>query len=329
MDVSDDSPQLGRADVDREALEATGVSLADLADELAAAVDSASAVDAPSEGWRVLRRHPAGSIFIGAPIDSEGLNWRVAQAELGTPRAIIRVHPDVLQLRPSRAERRRGLQLSWPSIIRADGGPYAIDVVNVGNSPWTANGDSFHAVGVFSKPGEKNTGFTWTFLGHGEAVPLGPGDYARVPVTIDPSWWGRLEPGTYELSAVLVDLGLRAPQPLLVTLSSETIAGQRAKTRQRQQSPDDRRRSLDARAAEMRALMTAGDSLVPLATALAEAGDEADALERIMAALECDSAAAQAIYRAPLRELLPGNAPVLRQRLEQLEQHDRRIPRDQ
>jgi hypothetical protein len=236
MDSFDDSPQLGRVEVDRDALDGAGASLAAVAEELGVSVDAASAEGAPAEGWRVLRRHPSGSVLVGAPGDTERSAWRVAQAQPGAAGTALRVHPDVLKLRPSRAERRRGLAVSWPSVIGAGGGPYAVDVTNLGEAPWIPDGDSFHAVGAFSEPGQADFTVGWATTGQESAVPLGPGDYARVPVRINLGTWTRLEPGSYDLHAVLVDLGLRTPEPLRVTLTAETIAAQRGKARGPQSS---------------------------------------------------------------------------------------------
>ena len=77
MDLSDDDPQLGPADVDRAALQQPGVVLHALATEIGARVDEASAAGAPSDGWRVLKRHQSGQILIGAPVDAEATEWRV------------------------------------------------------------------------------------------------------------------------------------------------------------------------------------------------------------------------------------------------------------
>ena len=59
--------------------------------------------------------------------------------------------------------------------------------------------------------------------GQSPALPLDPGEYARVRVVIDASQWNDAHSGPYEIHAFLVDLGLRGADPLHVELSDQDI----------------------------------------------------------------------------------------------------------
>ncbi|WP_194421739.1 hypothetical protein [Microbacterium abyssi] len=321
MEPTDESPQLGDADVDREALAADGADLAALAEELGVQIDEQSAQGAPVDRWRVVKHHhSAGSILLGAPTDLENKSWRVAYVQTRAADAMIRVHPDVMPLRASRSERRRGLMLRWPETMttRQVADDFFIDIVNAGHSRWIPDGDGFQAVGVFTEPGVTAFSFGWASSGGHRAVPLDPGDYARVPVTVNSATWATLEPGEHDLHAILTGLDLRTDRPLRLDVSAEQIARHRALSPRHSLQPTERRRMIDAQITQTRAMITAGASLTRIAEAIATAETDREAVTRITQLLDCGEDGAQSIYDSPLRELRAGNAPSLESRIAEL-----------
>ena len=123
--------------------------------------------------------------------------------------------------------------MTEPGAASAAGGEFAVDIVNTGDTRWRPDGDGFLVVGTFTAPGVADAGFGWAALGQGRAVPLDPGEYARVPVSIDGAAWKQLKPGPHDLRALLVDLGLTSVTPLRVDLDAETIARRRIPPRRR------------------------------------------------------------------------------------------------
>lgn len=323
MDLSDDDPQLGPADVDRAALQQPGVVLHALATEIGAQVDEASAEGAPSDGWRVLKRYQAGQVLIGAPVDAEATVWRVAHVQPTSSDATVRVHPETMTLRPSRAQRRRGLALRWPSLMQGASGAdgFAVDIVNTGSHRWIPNGDGFHVVGVFTEPGVTDFHVGWADSAQRRAVPLDPGEYARVSVEIMSNAWERLEPGAHHLHAVLVSLGVRTETALNVHLSREVLGSHRQQRRRSQPTPDDRRRAVDEEVARVRGVLAAAGAFDQVTAAIAASSTDEDAVARLGELLHVDQSAAEFIYNSSLRQLRPGNATRLQRRLDELHRH--------
>lgn len=323
MDFSDDDPQLGLADVDRAALQQAGTALNTVAMEIGARVDEASAAGAPPDGWRVLRRYESGQTLIGAPVDADATAWRVAHVPPASSDATVRVHPETMTLRRSRAQRRQGLALRWPTLMQgapgADG--FAVDIVNTGSHRWIPDGDGFHVVGVFTDSGATAFHAGWMDSAQRAAVPLDPGEYARVSVAIMPNAREGLEPGTHDLHAVLVSLGVRTEAALSVHLSGEVIRAHQQQRRPRP-TPGDRRRAVDEEIARTRSLLAAAAAMDKVTAAITASNSEEDAIARLCKVINVDETAAEFIFNSTLRQLSPGNAAQLRRRLDDL--HHRR-----
>lgn len=221
-----------------------------------------------------------------------------------------------LTLRPSRAERRQGLQLRWPQMMRAgtvtEG--FFIDIVNAGASVWTPDDEAFQVVGVLAEPDAVEVAFGWASIGQPPSVPLAPGDYARVPVVINRHSWDELTPGHYTLHATLVGLNLRA-DPLPVHLSAEQIARQCSYSRPRRTSPEKLHQMLDVESERLKAMIAAGSLLAAITELVVAATSDAEAVTAISSLLGCDEAAGWSVFHATLQDLRPGNAPTLQSRL--------------
>jgi len=116
--------------------------------------------------------------------------------------------------------------LHWPESTRSEPAfdRLALDVVNTGEHRWRPDGDSFTAIGFITRPGGGPGSGSFAFVGGGPpAFALDPGEYARVHVSLNPNQWEGLEPGRHEISAVLIDLGLRTVASLEVQLTAELI----------------------------------------------------------------------------------------------------------
>jgi len=323
MDSPGDSPQIGSVDVDRDALNQKGAQLAQLIEDLGFELDTESASGAPTDGWRVLR-HPSGrTTLLGAPVSSEGDSWRLATVQPDIEAGIVRVHPETTRLRPSRADRRRPLELRWPALMDtgSDLEDFTIDIFNVGSTRWLPNDDTFHVIGVFTKPDVTHFDYGVVNSGKSKAVPLDPQEYARVPIHIDPKAWADLEPGNYDLHTVLIGLDLHGTVPLRVGVSAEMIARHVARAPRPRRTVTERRRSVETQVDQIRSLISAGASLAPLAQAVSASATDEDALARIRDLLACDEQTAQAIYGSSLRVLRPGNAATLQQQIDELTRH--------
>ncbi|AZH81898.1 hypothetical protein EAO79_02535 [Plantibacter sp. PA-3-X8] len=320
MASMDDAPRIGDLEVDRDALTGDGTTLSELADELACGVDETTA-GSPSAGWRVLRRLESGAVYLGSPVDADHRTWRVAQLHPGEQPPVVRVHPDTLVVRPSRAERRQGLVLRWPSFVEEQHDPseLAIDIVNAGTTRWTPENEGFRAVGALTAPGGTEFSFGWVSSAADRAVPLDPGEYARVPVQLqlqsDPT---SLEPGPYDLHVVVVELGLRLAEPLLVELTAELVARQVAKQNRHRADPAGERRAFDRQIEAEQLRVGARRSWPEIAEVVRSAVSDDEALERIAAVLGTTTEQAASVYDASLRAMVRADADRRDERLQEL-----------
>ncbi|MDD9153332.1 hypothetical protein PUY80_12215 [Plantibacter flavus] len=300
----DDAPRIGDLEVDGDALTGDGTTLSELADELACGIDETTTAEAPSDGWRVLRRLESGAVYLGSPVDADHRTWRVAQVHPGEQPPVVRVHPDTLLVRPSRAERRQGLVLRWPSFVEeiADPMQLVIDVVNLGHSRWSPEGDSFHAIGALTEPGEVTFGFAWMSSAQQRAVPLEPGEYARIPVHVqDRATPTELRQGPCDLHVVVVELGLRLAEPLRVELTAEMIARQVAKRNRHRPDAASERRALDRQIDDERVRVDARRSWAAIADVIGSTMSENESIARIAAVLDCTTEQAASVYDSSLR----------------------------
>ncbi|QLD12283.1 hypothetical protein [Microbacterium oleivorans] len=300
MERDDDSPQLGHVTVDRRALDEPGMPLRELAASLGLTVDEDDAADAPGDGWRMLRRD-GDVVMLGTPAASAG-DWHLAQAGLSEPQPMLSVHGDPLRLRPSRAERRWGLELRWPPLMTADdrdATDFVVDIVNVGARRWVPDGDSFLVMGGIVTSDEQEFSFAYMDSGMPAAVPLDPGEYARTRVGLGGDVWRGLDPGSYRLRAVLVELGLHA-EPLTITVTAEQIDRARASARRPARVRRDERRWLEQQIAECRAAIAAREVLPSVAEIVRSEPSSQGAVDRIAELLSCDLDAARGVYQLPL-----------------------------
>lgn len=321
MASMDDAPRIGDLEVDGDALTGDGKTLSELADELACGVDDATTAEAPSDGWRVLRRLESGAVYLGSPVDADHRTWRLAQVHPGEQPPVVRVHPDTLVVRPSRAERRQGLVLRWPPFVEEQHDPneLVIDIVNAGTTRWTPENEGFRAVGALTAPGGTEFSFGWVSSAADRAVPLDPGEYARVPVQLqlqsDPT---SLEPGPFDLHVVAVELGLRLAEPLRVQLTAELVARQVAKQNRHRADPASERRAFDRQIQAEQLRVGARRSWPEIAKVVGSAVSDDEALERIAAVLDCEPEQATSVYDSPLRAMVRADADRRDEQLQEL-----------
>ncbi|MGX5695032.1 hypothetical protein ACWKWP_02430 [Agromyces soli] len=292
-----DRPQIGTVDIDPEVLALTGERLAELAGRFGFTLDPST--DAPEDGWRLLAQQDRRVVF-GAPVDGTATHWRLAVGN-GLHGGAISVHPQTMPLRPSRAERARGLALRWPAGAdeRFDPALAAVDVLNVGGARWRPIGDSFHVAGVIARAGEAAGGVSFAFVaGQDPAFILDPGDYARVRVHIQPEQWRDLEPGAHEVHAALVELGVRTPEPLLIQLTDADIALHRPAATT---SAPSRRGHLESRHELLRVLSAAHERFGELTDIISGASSDDEARANIASLLECRPELARSVLDTSLR----------------------------
>lgn len=264
-------------------------------------------------------------MVLGTPIDAESATWRIAQVSPprdGARGAHVYVHLEPQHLRPSRAERSRGLMLRWPEVVRSepDFDQLAVDVVNTGDERWRPDGDSFRAIGFITRQGNGLGTSYLGFVGGGpSAFALDPGDYARVPVHLDASQWKDLEPGRYEISALLMDLGVRTESPLEVELTAELIERHRPRTERARPGLPAKRHELQARRDMARAHLAASEQLAAVIEIVTSSASDEAAVREIRELLECSADAARSVYEMSLRRFRPENIDRLAEEADELE----------
>lgn len=223
------------------------------------------------------------------------------------------LHDRVLPLRPSRADRRKGLALRWPDVTRTEPvvDQLAVDVVNTGEDRWRPNGDSFHVVGTIQPAHELETrGASFAFImGQDPALPLDPGEYARVRVVIDANQWRSLQAGRHHLHAVLAELDVRTDEPLELELTDELTERHRARVGPPSPPRSEQRSALRERLAVVRGLLVARDRLDAVVEIVAAASSDVEARLGIQELLDCEPSAAEVVYsggHSPVEVELPG-----------------------
>lgn len=318
----DTSPQIGSYDVDAAALAGDGEPLVDVLARLG--VSDVAPDDVVPNGWRVLGESPAEHVplLIGAPVSEDHRSWWVGQLHAAGEGAPARVsfYPEALPVRPSVAERRGGLALRWPAITRelADVDLLSIDIVNEGSNRWLPTGDAFHTVASIISVDGGRPDFFFAWSGDGGTVPLDPGEFARVIAHVDSHQWRGLAPGPHDIVAYTPGLRLRS-EPLRVDLTSDVIEAHRPPHSNPPPAPHDLRHAAADRLRVLHALRAGRDAIGEVVAAITDAPDDATALSRISALLECDTDAAQAVYAMQLRRLRVGKPDVLSGEIEALE----------
>ncbi|WP_405375083.1 MULTISPECIES: hypothetical protein [unclassified Microbacterium] len=261
-------------------------------------------------GWRVLRQR-GDAVEIGAPLDADRRLWLLASVRPGEEVWLLEKPEPV---RASYAERRRGLILRWPAAVRADAGPdgFAIDIVNTGEVRWEPDGDSFDVIGTVAAVDDGSVSMGWATMGERGAVPLDPGDYARVPVRIDESAWARLTPGEHELHALLVPLAVRS-EPLRIDVAPHTVNV--AQMSERSRDGGRRRQAMHDDLRQQQAILDAAPRLADIVAAVGPTQTEEDAVAAIGHLLSVDSVGAEAVFAASLSDLHPSSAEWRRERI--------------
>ena len=311
MNPDDEFPRLHGQAIDPAALAEEGEPFADL---VARHGGEPFSVPQPN-GWRVLRER-GHAVEIGAPIDVERRLWQVASVGPGEEVWFLD-KPE--RLRASLAERRRGLTLRWPAVVRPDSAPdaFAIDIVNTGDVRWEPDGDSFTVVGTVAPEGEESVYIGWATMGGPRAVPLDPGEYARVPVQIAESAWAALTPGEYVVHALLVPLMVRS-EPLRIEVSAQTIELAQRAGRSRDSGRHRRAREEDLR--RQRVLLDATSRLADIGAAIDGTATEEEAIGAIEALLGVGTAAAREVFRASVSDLHAASAVWRRERIAETEE---------
>ncbi|QYF72282.1 hypothetical protein [Cryobacterium sp. PAMC25264] len=229
MDSLDERDELGTIAVEADVLAQSGIELDAMLAELQVALAGEIPADTPRVGWRVLTAQNGAAQTVGAPTDFDGQWWRIGlirrdQGE-GMPH-LLELHPTSQRRRPSKKDRAGGLVLRWPAVTRSapDLDLLGIDIVNAGEERWHPHGDSFTVFAALGEPGAPAPGVSFAYVaGQSPALPLDPGEYARVRVVVDSGQWRDAHPGPCEVHACLVDLGLRGGEPLHVELTERDI----------------------------------------------------------------------------------------------------------
>lgn len=259
----------------------------------------------PVEGWRTLQNDHG--LLVGAPIDEDRSFWRIARLEHASPahpNGLLRIHPDVLSLRPSQRERGSGLRLQWPAVTTSnpDLERLWIDIVNDGEERWLPDGDGFHVAAGFVRTGQIGAGLLAFVAGREGAFPLDPGEYGRVRAHLDLSGLDGMEPGEIEVHAWLVDLSIRTVDPLRIQITSEMLKHRRAAVEARPPRPDDVAARQASRIAMLRTVLAARERLREIVEILLERStDRKQTIDRIAELLECSPGDAQHIYSTSLQ----------------------------
>jgi len=229
MDPLDERPQIGPITINTGSLDDAGWELATIVSELGLQLTGELPVAAPHEGWRVLTSNEGEATVIGAPDEENPQEWwlgQISHAQTDPSTRTLNVDSTTLPRRRSRKDRSTGLMLRWPEVTRSepDLDLLAIDVVNAGSERWLPQGDSFLVFAAFRQLGGPVPPLYYAYVaGQTPALPLDPGEYARVRVIIDAGQWAAVQPGRYEVHAFLVDLSVHVTDPLVVGVTAHDV----------------------------------------------------------------------------------------------------------
>lgn len=321
--TDDHRPQVGPYDVAPAALTGDGRRVDALLASLGPGIPPLPP-ETPPDGWRVLARDASGpgSVVIGTPVDEAGTDWRIAHVRLPSEEAPGRssLSPDTVPLRRSVAERRAGLALRWPAVTREllDLDALSVDIVNEGTERWLPDGDVFRAMAVLSPVGRNRPGFFFGWHSGGTAMPLDPGEYARVVAELAPDSWRDARPGPYRLFAMVPDLRLRSAG-LPVAVTQELIDAHRPVARKPDHDGERDRRLTVERLQLLRVYRRARDAFPQTVDAIRDAPSDRTAIARIRELLDCDESAAQAVYAMQPRRLRVGAPDLLAEEIASLE----------
>ncbi|MFC8599530.1 hypothetical protein [Isoptericola sp. NPDC057191] len=200
---------------------------------------------------------------------------------------------------PLDPERARGLLLRWsgPTSAKPDLDHLAVDLVNEGPTRWEPReGEHLLVAGSLRPAGEERGGVGFAYFGSQTwAVPLDPGDYARLPVTLGRSEWARARPGRNLADAVLPALGLWTDDPLPLDLGADDI--ERRCPTEPAGDPGDLEQATREQLATTSTLLAARGRLEEVIDAVLSAGSDDDAVARVAALLGCDEERAGLVVR--------------------------------
>jgi len=232
--------QLGSIEVESADVEAPGEPLMSLLVRLGVAPEGAPSVaDLPFEGWRPLVASPGVSPLIGAPTTNG--EWVLAELRGAGSRPVFVPMPAVRRY-PSRAERRAGLSLRWPAAVRDVSIRHLfVDIVNKSDRRWIpALVDHFQVAGRLTRADQPASNVGWYcgwVAGSERAFPLDPGEYARVPVSVQGDDIVKLGSGEVLVHANVIALDLVSATPLRVAISAHDIAEQERRNSRRPSPP--------------------------------------------------------------------------------------------
>ncbi|MCK6086577.1 hypothetical protein KZX37_09205 [Microbacterium sp. EYE_5] len=182
---------------------------------------------------------------------------------------------------------------------------------------WEPDGDSFSVVGAVAPLGKDEVYIGWATMGGPRAVPLDPGEYARVPVQIAESSWAGLTPGAYDLHALLVPLRVRS-EPVRIEVSAQTIEA--ARMAEDSRNSDRQRRAMEQDLRRQRVILDATSRLPDITAAIDGTATEDEALAAIQARLGVDSAGAHEVFQASVSDLHVSSSAWRRDRIAHTEQ---------
>lgn len=230
------------------------------------------------------------------------------------------VGDEAMTERRSPAQRAAGLALRWAPLSHAEAEDdvFVIDIVNTGDARWRPDGDPFLVVGTFAAPGAAAGGTDFGFMGgQHAAVPLDPGEYARVSLSISESEWRELEPGRHDLHAGLVMLPVPAPAPLTVEITREQIDRHTARAR----GAVDATTSLRRQQRHLRSILQAASDLDRIARIVTGAESDRAVMTEVGRLLHDDREAASSVVGAPLAHFSQEAVQRTREQLRAIEHH--------
>ncbi|MFD5213992.1 hypothetical protein [Microbacterium sp. NPDC058345] len=178
-----------------------------------------------------------------------------------------------------------------------------IDIVNTGDRRWRPDGDPFLVTGVIASAGADGASAVFGFAGgQNAAVPLDPGEYARVHVRINDGEWERLGAGGYDLHAMLATLPVRSGTPLSFELTQAQIDKHRAQRESRSRTPADIAESQAKHVRHQKALIDGAGRLEDISRLVTDADTDHEATAAVEALLHIDGDTARAVIHTPLSQ---------------------------
>jgi hypothetical protein len=181
-------------------------------DDLRRFLSSPDAANAPADGWRAIVESDEEVIFAAPNVDGDA-DWWIVRFVAGGDRWRFE-HVQLADQRPTPAQLGRGLRLTWGETTVVDDGVWGstLELANDRGTSWTSEADAYELWGighVFDPATGVEVGHAARTVGRwGVQTRLGPGETARLPLSLGGALSALQSGNEYAVVACVPELGL-------------------------------------------------------------------------------------------------------------------------